>query len=101
MTEPQFVTNTKGERVGVLLDIETYQQLLQPSESLTGLSLDALRALASTKLEPQTQHELSDLTSKSSLSKAEQTRLDTLLTHIDQLNTLKARAKLTLAKLEH
>ncbi|MEO1375882.1 MAG: hypothetical protein AAFW70_16520 [Cyanobacteria bacterium J06635_10] len=43
MSEPlQYVTNQDGERVGVLLDLETYQRLTNPSaeddEILTDLT---------------------------------------------------------------
>ena len=40
----QYITNEQGERVGVLLDLNTYSQLSQPSEldeeCLVGLSVD-------------------------------------------------------------
>ncbi|WP_228057982.1 MULTISPECIES: hypothetical protein [unclassified Nostoc] len=44
----QYVTNAQGNKVGVLLDLETYQQLANisiDSELLIGLSLDELQAL--------------------------------------------------------
>ncbi|MCW5314396.1 hypothetical protein GTQ43_11435 [Nostoc sp. KVJ3] len=45
----QYVTNARGDKVGVLLDLETYQQLTNlsiDSELLIGLSQDELQALA-------------------------------------------------------
>ena len=58
----QYVTNQNGERVGVLLDLETYQQLTnaltKEDEILTDLSLDELKALSESMLSPKTQVEL-------------------------------------------
>ncbi len=42
----QYVTNAQGEKVGVLLDLETYQQLTNlsgDSELLIGLNRDDLQ----------------------------------------------------------
>jgi hypothetical protein len=100
----QYVTNHGGERVGVLLDLETYQQLTNPliedDEILTGLSLDELQALSESILSPKTQIELNDLLTRNAdnlLSEQEKSRLDHLLAQVDQLNILKTRARYTLA----
>ncbi|WP_066423516.1 hypothetical protein [Anabaena sp. 4-3] len=99
----QYVTNQDGERIGVLLDLATYQQLtnssLEDDEILTGLSLDELQALAESMLSPKAQIELNDLLERNAenvLSAEEKATLDCLLAQIDQLNILKNRAKYTL-----
>lgn len=55
MSKPvQYITNDQGERVGVLLDLNTYTQLTQSlklyEDCLIGLSLDGLDALANCRL---------------------------------------------------
>ena len=61
----QYVTNQQGERVGVLLDLATYQRLAKDSaadgELLTGLSLEELQALATSQLASTEQGQLSEL----------------------------------------
>lgn len=61
----QYITNEQGERVGVLLDLRTYQDLINLSttdeEILNGLSLDELQALAESTLSLKTQVQLDDL----------------------------------------
>ena len=104
MFEPlQYVTNQDGERVGVLLDLETYQRLTNPSaendEILTDLSLDELKALSESILSPKTQVELNDLLARNNdktLSVEEKVHLNNLLAQVDQLNILKTRARYTL-----
>jgi hypothetical protein len=103
MSEPlQYVTDRNGERVGVLLDLETYQQLTHLSsdeEILTGLSLEELQALSESMLSPKTQVELNDLLERNFdniLSIEEKANLDYLLARVDQLNILKTRARYTL-----
>ncbi|MCC5608270.1 hypothetical protein LC612_16110 [Nostoc sp. CHAB 5834] len=97
----QYVTNAQGE-IGVLLDLETYQQLTNlsiDSELLIGLSLDELQALAESSLFPKTQIELQELLIKNSetnLSNEEAETLDRLLAQVDQLNIIKTRARYTL-----
>ncbi|MEH2340028.1 hypothetical protein [Nostoc sp.] len=57
----QYVTNAQGEKVGVLLDLETYQQLTNlyvDSELLIGLNLDELQALAESSLSSKAQIQL-------------------------------------------
>ncbi|MBW4511164.1 MAG: hypothetical protein KME64_32310 [Scytonematopsis contorta HA4267-MV1] len=100
----QYVTNQLGERVGVLLDLETYHQLVNPSleddEVLIGLSLGELQALAESALSPNTQVKLNDLLARNAnnlLSEEEIATLDNLLIQIDQLNILKTRARYTLS----
>jgi hypothetical protein len=60
----QYVTNAEGKKVGVLLDLETYQQLTNlsvDSELLIGLNLDELQALAESYLSPKAQIQLQEL----------------------------------------
>jgi hypothetical protein len=99
----QYVTNQDGEKVGVLLDLATYQQLtnssLEDDEVLTGLSLDELQALAGSMLSPKVQIELNDLLERNAedlLAAEDEANLDYLLAQIDQLNILKTRARYTL-----
>ncbi|MEH2417996.1 hypothetical protein [Nostoc sp.] len=98
----QYVTNAQGEKVGVLLDLETYQQLTNlsvDSELLISLNLDELQALAESSLSPKAQIQLQELLIKNSenhLSHEETETLDRLLTQVDQLNILKTRARYTL-----
>ncbi len=49
-----YVTNAQGEKVGVLLNLETYQQLTNlsiDSELLIALNQDELQALAESSLQ--------------------------------------------------
>lgn len=103
----QYVTNQQGERVGVLLNLETYHQLTNTSildaEILTGLSQNELQALAESMLSPKAQVQLDDLLTRNvehQLSSDEIVILDHLLEQVDQLNILKTRARYTLNKLE-
>ncbi|MDJ0617768.1 MAG: hypothetical protein QNJ63_13675 [Calothrix sp. MO_192.B10] len=102
----QYVTNETGEKIGVLLDLETYHQLITSSEDrelLKGLSADELQALAESMLSPKAQVKLDDLLAKNSenqLSSEENEILDNLLAQVDQLNILKTRARYTLRYLE-
>ena len=103
----QYITNAQGEKVGVLLNLETYQQLTNlslDSELLVGLSIDELQALAESSLFPKTQTQLQELLIKNSqnqLSKVEAETLDKLLAQVDQLNIIKARARYTLNILQN
>ncbi|KHG38954.1 MULTISPECIES: hypothetical protein [Aphanizomenon] len=98
----QYITNTQGETVGVLLNLETYQQLTNLSadtELLIGLSLDELQALVESVLSPKTQTQLDNLLMKNAdnqLTNEESETLDKLLAQVDQLNILKTRARYTL-----
>jgi hypothetical protein len=103
----QYVTNEKGERIGVLLDLETYHQLTNPSandaEILTGLSQDELQALAGSVLSPTAQAKLDELllrNASNQLTIEENEALDILLAQVDQLNILKTRARYTIKYLE-
>ena len=101
----QYITNTQGETVGVLLNLETYQQLTNLSadtELLIGLSLDELQALVESVLSPKTQTQLDNLLMKNSenqLSNEEFETLDKLLAQVDQLNIIKTKARYTLNRL--
>ncbi|MFM2060518.1 MAG: hypothetical protein RLZZ507_188 [Cyanobacteriota bacterium] len=103
----QYITNTQGEKVGVLLNLETYQQLTNLSadtELLIGLSLDELQALAETSLSLKSQIRLDELLMKNSenqLSNEESETLERLIAQIDQLNILKTRARYTLNQLQN
>ena len=104
----QYVTNQAGERVGVLLDIETYENLtntsLTDAEMLTELSINELRALTESALSVVTQSQLNDLLTRNQdllLSVEEVAILDNLLAQVDQLNIIKTRAKYTLYKLQN
>ncbi|MEA5578616.1 hypothetical protein [Anabaena sp. UHCC 0451] len=103
----QYITNTQGEKVGVLLNLETYQQLTNLSantELLIGLSLDELQALAETSLSLKSQIQLDELLMKNAenqLSNEESETLDRLISQIDQLNILKTRARYTLNQLQN
>ncbi len=104
MSEPvQYVTNQQGERVGVLLDLNTYSRLANPlrldEECLLGLSVDELKALASCKLAVADQTRLDDLVARNAgslLCADEVAELDDLLAKSDQLTILKTRARYTL-----
>lgn len=98
----QYVTDESGQRVAVLLDLATYQQLTASNndpELLTGLSRPELSALAESALSLETQAHLTDLLERNTegqLSTNELTDLDQLLAQVDNLNILKARACYTL-----
>jgi len=101
----QYITNIQGEKVGVLLNLETYQQLTNLSidtELLIALSLDELQALAETSLSLKSQIQLDKLLVKNSdnqLSNEEFETLDKLLAQVDQLNIIKTKARYTLNQL--
>lgn len=103
----QYITNEAGDRVGVVLDIGTYQQLTtgdRDPDLLTNLSPEELVALAESTLSPASQAELDNLlarNAKNQLLDAELTQLDQLLQRVDQLNILKARSRYTLHQLGH
>jgi hypothetical protein len=107
LEQVQYITNEQGERVGVLLNIEVYQRLVNPltadSECLTGLNKDELQALANSKLAPSFQAALNHLltqNAESELSANELAELEDLLAEIDQLTLLKTRARYTLTRLQ-
>ena len=102
MADPRFVTNVQGERVGVILDLPTYEQMLAAQadpDLLQGLSDLELAALAESALTPGGQRELQRLQDKqeaTALSGDEAEHLDRLIEQVDHLNLLKARARYTL-----
>lgn len=105
-SQVQFITNEKGERTGVLLDIEMYHQLVSgktaDSEYLIGLSTGELEALSESKLALNQQARLDELLEKQKsdiLLEKEVKELDQLLIYIDQLTILKTRAQYTLRKM--
>lgn len=100
----RYITNEQGERVGVLLELAEYQHLTQRTlpdpELLVGLSEAELQALAHSALAPEEQAHLDDLLARNAeepLAEADQVDLDRLLHQVDQLTTLKTRARYTLA----
>lgn len=101
----RYIINEQGERIGVLLDLDEYQQLTSISQAdpelLTGLSAAELQALAQSTLALAEQSRLDDLLARNAeaaLSEADQAELDNLLQQIDQLTILKTRARYTLAQ---
>jgi hypothetical protein len=103
-TTRRYITDEQGERIGVLLDLEEYQQLsrLIPPDAdlLVGLSEAELQALAHSALAPAEQEWLNDLLARNAegqLPEADQVALDHLLHYVDQLSILKTRARYTLA----
>lgn len=69
------------------------------SELLVGLSVEELEALADSLLAPSAQVRLDDLLARQKenlLSAAEERELDSVLQKVDQLTTLKTRARYTL-----
>ena len=65
MSTRRYIIDEQGERIGVLLDLEEYQQLtrLSPPDTdlLVGLSEAELQALAHSALAPAEQERLDDL----------------------------------------
>lgn len=102
----QYVTAENGQRVGVLLSWQDFQQL-QPRQSddpdlLSDLSIGELQALAEGTLSLERQEELSALLAENdreALAAEDAEELDRLLEQIDVLSILKARARLTLQSL--
>jgi len=102
----QYITNQQGERVGVLLDLETYHRLVNSAASdeelLMGLSLEELQALANSQLASAEQTQLGDLLTQNvegQLPVDATATLDRLLAQVDNLNILKTRARYTLQQL--
>jgi hypothetical protein len=95
----QYLVEEDGQRVGVVLRWEDYQELCatHPADPdlLVSLSDAELQALADSVLVPRQQERLSDLLQRNrdkGLSADEERELDRLLEHVDQMNVLKARA---------
>lgn len=102
----QYVTAENGQRVGVLLSWQDFQQLQlrQPDDPdlLSDLSIEELQVLAEGMLSPQRQEALSALLAENDrggLAAEDTVELDRLLEQIDVLSILKARARLTLQSL--
>jgi hypothetical protein len=102
----QYVTNDRGDRVGVLLEMEVYQRLTNQSnldaECLGGLNIDELQALAQSQLATVSQARLTELLTRnteSQLATDEVAELDYLIAQVDQLTILKTRARYTLNRL--
>ncbi|NEO84042.1 MAG: hypothetical protein F6J87_07265 [Spirulina sp. SIO3F2] len=103
----QYLTNENGQRVGVMLDITTYQQLTHPlagdPECLLNISSAELHAFANIELALNSQQTLNTLLGKNNqaqLTEAETQTLDQLLEQVDQLTLLKARAQYILHRLQ-
>ncbi|WP_241673734.1 hypothetical protein [Microcystis aeruginosa] len=104
MSKPvEYLTNEQGERVGVLLDWNTYSRFANSlgldEDCLIGLSVDELKALASCQLSLVEQTRLDDLVTRNAeslLCADEVAELDELLAKTDQLTILKNRARYTL-----
>jgi len=108
LEQVRYITNEGGQRVGVLLDLETYDRLIHPllldGECLVGLSKPELEALAESQLAPSDRDRWDDLLGRNAdgrLSASEIEALDRFLERIDQLTILKTRAKYTLKCLEN
>jgi hypothetical protein len=102
----RYITNEQGERIGVLLDLETFDRLSISSntdaEILPGLSQAELKALAESKLAPVAQAQLTELLDRNTegqLNEEELAELDRLLAQSDHLTLLKTRARYTLRSL--
>ncbi|MFO1429361.1 MAG: hypothetical protein U1F76_04360 [Candidatus Competibacteraceae bacterium] len=97
-----YLTDDKGKRIGVLLNMEEYSRLVKQNmdkDLLIGLSQAELQALAQMMLAPTAQSRLDELLARnaeSPLSAEETAELDRLLEQVDQLTILKARARYTL-----
>lgn len=105
MADRRFLTDETGRRLGVVLDMATYEALTRDEaadpELLSGLSEAELRALAESKLAPEAQNRLRNLLAKqrdTALGDAESEELEHLTEQIDQLDLLKARARYTLER---
>jgi hypothetical protein len=102
MQEPRFVTNDQGKTVEVVLDVTTYEALRGTDPLiLRDVTLEQLKALANGKLSTDVQGQLSSLIAKEKAgqnSPDDTAVLDQLLSELDQLDMLKARALYTLQK---
>lgn len=102
----RYITNEQRERVGVLLDLETYNWLTHATsvdtDCLIGLNQAELQALAESMLAPAAQARLDELLARNAenqLGEDELAELDRLLAQIDHLTLLKTRARYTLQSL--
>jgi hypothetical protein len=102
----QYIVDDNGQRTAVVIKWEDYQSLQarwgSDPDLLVGLGEFELRALAAGLLSPGRQERLDELLSlnrEKELDDAEATELDQLLTDVDAMNILKARAIYTLKHL--
>jgi hypothetical protein len=103
----RYITDDKGNPIGVLLDLDAYRQLSNPLLSdrkcLVSLSRDELLALVHCKISLPEQARLDQLlvqNSEAKLSETETIELDQILAEADHLMVLKARALYTLKRLD-
>lgn len=103
----EYLVSEDGKRTGVVLRWEDYEALRTGAQRdpdlIVGLSAAELKALASGRLAPGSQDRLDDLLEKNRqgrLSVDEARELDELVDYMDQMNVLKARATLTLQRLQ-
>jgi len=99
----QYLVEEDGQRTGVVLSWEDYQNLQAALSTdpdlLVGLDETELQVLAEGMLSAPHQErldELLQLNREAKLSPSEQTELDRLLEYVDSMNVLKARAIYTL-----
>lgn len=102
----QYLVEENGQRTGVVLSWEDYQNLQAAVSTdpdlLVGLDETELQVLAEGMLSAPHQKrldELLQLNREARLSPSEQIELDRLLEYIDSMNALKARAIYTLQQL--
>jgi hypothetical protein len=103
----EYLVSEDGKRTGVVLRWEDYEALKASAQHdpdlIVGLSEAELRALVSSRLASNSQDRLGELLEKNRqgrLSVEEARELDELIEYIDQMNILKARAALTLQRLQ-
>ncbi len=103
----EYLVSEDGKRTGVVLRWEDYEALragaLRDADFLVGLSEAELKALASGRLAVSSQERLDELLEtnrQGRLNVDEARELDELVDYIDQMNILKARASLTLQRLQ-
>lgn len=103
----EYLVSEDGKRTGVVLRWEDYEALTASAQRdpdmIIGLSEAELRALSNSKLAAGPQDRLGELLEKNRqgrLNVDEARELDELIDYIDQMNILKARAALTLQRLQ-
>ncbi|MGG6269181.1 hypothetical protein ACQ4M3_26290 [Leptolyngbya sp. AN03gr2] len=103
----RYITDETGKQISVVLDLEAYQQLLNPllidKKCLVGLTREELETLANCRLASSEQAGLEELLikqSEGSISAAERVEMDRILVEADRLMVLKARASYTLKRLD-
>jgi hypothetical protein len=102
----EYLVSEDGTRTGVVLRLEDYEKLTsQPvvdPDLLSGMNQAELSALATGRLASPHQERLDsllELNRRGRLSVDEARELDELVDYLDQMNALKARALLTLQRL--